>query len=265
MTTSGARLILGATAAGCVGVLLSIPQAVVPREGPGLWLDAGAIRDVVSAEDAADAPDESEATQRLLELFGDQGVAEAGEGESREEFAAREREIMTTLASLMADDEAATEGLRAQAMRRLEPALAGELSGEEEQRVLGTFPRMLERYGAAVNGAVLAPDFVVRTLYKARWNAIHRRELTEGFAPVELQAYWGWLVFHAHGAPLARRVEGLARYEAADGEGGDEARAYLAFLNGESARASADYAALHEKSGSLRARNHALGTGVPLD
>lgn len=261
LTASGARLILGATAAGCAAVLLAIPQPVIPREGPGLRLDRGAVAEVLDAESSVEAPT-GEPVERLLELYAEQGRVETTEGEPREAFAARERAIREAIAQL--DDEE-VDALRASAMQKLEPALSHELSNEEEAEVLGSFPRMLERYDAAADGHLLAPMFVVRALYKGRWNGIHRRELTEGFSDVELQAYWGWLGLHARSAPLGRRLEGVARYSWAGGGHADEARAFLAFLNEQEARASAEYAEIFEKRGDLRARNHALATGVQVE
>lgn len=261
LTPSGARLILGATAAGCAAVLLAIPQAVIPYEGPGLRLDRNAVAAVVDSEASREAP-RGEHVERLLELYAEQGRVETTPGESRQAFTAREVAIREAIAHLD-DDE--VDALRAAAMQKLEPALGNELSDEEEAEVLGSFPRMLERYDAAEEGYLIAPMFVVRTLFKGRWNGIHRRELTEGFSDVELQAYWGWLGLHAESAPLARRLEGIARYARAGGGHADEARAFLAFLNEQEARASAEYAAIYEKRGDLRARNHALGTGVQVE
>ena len=261
MTPSGARLIVAVTAAGCAAVLLAIPQPVIPTEGPGLRLDRSAVSAVLDAESNAPAPSGEHVT-KLLELHAEQGRVERTEGESRQAFAARERAIREAIAQL-SDDE--IDALRARAMQRLGPALAGEVSEDEQAEVLGSFPRMLERYGAARDGEVVAPDFVVRTLYKGRWNGIHRRELTEGFAQVELQAYWGWLALHAESAPLGRRLEGLELYRRAGGGHADEARAYLAFRNEQEARASATYAEIFESRGDLRARNHALATGVQLE
>ena len=261
LTGSGARLILGATAAGCAAVLLAIPQAVIPREGPGLHLDRGAVGEVLSAESSVQLPT-GEHVDRLLELYAEQGRIEVTEGEPREQFASRETAIREAIAQL---DEEEVDALRASAMQKLEPALAEELSGEERDEALGSFPRMLERYDAAEDGQIVAPMFVVRALFKGRWNGIHRRELTEGFSDVELQAYWGWLGLHAESAPIGRRLEGVARYRRAGGGHADEARAFLSFMSQQEARASSIYAEIFEQRADLRARNHALATGVQVE
>ncbi len=261
LTASGARLILGTTAAGCAAVLLAIPQAVIPREGPGLMLDRGQVAAVLDAESNVQPPD-GENAERLLELHAEQGRVEVTEGESRDAFAAREQAIREAIATLTDEEIAA---LRASAMQKLEPALAGDLSNEEETEVLGTFRQMLERYGAMQEGELVAPEFVVRTLYKGRWNGIHRRELTEGFSTVEEQAYWGWLGLHAETAPMGRRLDGLELYRRSGGGHADEAQAYMSFLSGHEARSSTEYAAIAEARGDVRARNHALATGVRVD
>lgn len=258
VTASGTRLIVAAMAAACCAVLLALPQAVFPREGPGLALDPGAVREVLRREEQLE-PVAGPEVERLAELYGAQGRAETSEGEPREEFEARVRALAEAVEALRAraGDEALA-ALRAQALRELEPALAGELDPSEEEAFLGSFPRMLERYGAMKDGRLVAPFFVARTLFKARWNSIHRLPLTDGFAPIELQAYHGWLALHAHDAPAAQRLAALEAYAEAGGAGVAEARAYFAALAGRPAEAVVRYGELWEEHGDLRARNHAL-------
>ncbi len=258
LTASGTRLIVAAMAAACCAVLLALPQAVFPREGPGLALDPAAVRDVLRHEERFE-PIAGEKVDRLDELFAAQGRAETSDGEPREVFEARRQELAEAVAALRADaGDEALAALRAQALRELEPALAGELGSSEEEAFLGSFPRMLERYGAMKDGRLVAPFFVARTLYKARWNSIHGLPLTDGFAPVELQAYHGWLALHAHDAPAERRLAALEAYAEAGGAGAAEARAYFAALAGRPEEAAVRYGELWEQRGDLRARNHAF-------
>jgi len=258
VTASGTRLIVASMAAACAAVLLALPQAVFPREGPGLALDPLAVREVVRREERL-GPVSGAEVDRLAELYAAQGRAETSEGERREEFEARMQALTEAVAALRAaKGDEAIAALRAEALRALEPALAGALDPAEEQAVLGSFPRMLERYGAMRGGRLVAPFFVARTLYKARWNGIHRLPLTDGFAPIERQAYYGWLALHAHDAPATRRLAALEAYAEAGGAGAAEARAYFAALAGRPAEAAVRYGELWEQRGDLRARNHAL-------
>ncbi|MEM9072806.1 MAG: hypothetical protein AAGE52_30145 [Myxococcota bacterium] len=241
-----------------MAVLLALPQAVFPREGPSLWLDATEVAAVVAEEDALPAPS-GEQVERLRELFAEQGRAETIESEPRVVFRTRTEALRnTTLALREEAGDDAVVALRAAAVTRAFEALRGGLSAEDEEAALGTFPRMLERYDAMRDGRIVAPSFVVRTLYKARWNGIHQLPLTDGFHPVELQAYHGWLALHATAASAERRRSALDAYQRAGGRNVVEARAYLAALAGHAAEASLGYGRIWENHGNLRARNHAL-------
>ena len=260
LTESGAKLIVVAVAAGCAGLLLAMPQPVTPTEMPALVLDPGAMEEVRSLDRqrAAQTPGD-ETSARLLALYRAQGRAEAAGAEERQ--AATERGVAlqrATDAFIAAHGSDALGTLRAKAATDLPEALAGRLDADDEQAVLGSFPRMLERYGLTRDGAIVAPPFIVRTLFVARFNAILRRPLTEGFAPVEAQAYWGWLALETPDAPIERRQSALEAYAAAGGAGVAEARAVLAFEAGDGPRASHAFTALYEETGVLRYRNHAM-------
>ena len=55
-----------------------------------------------------------------------------------------------------------------------------EPSSEEIEGLFGGFPEIMERYGLMRDGVLIAPRLTLRSLYKARWNAIHRQALTDG-------------------------------------------------------------------------------------
>ncbi|MEM6958645.1 MAG: hypothetical protein AAF645_23380, partial [Myxococcota bacterium] len=232
-------------------------RAVEPAP-PRLWLDVDAVAAVLDADARAAEASLDEAAEALWTLYEAQGRAEAGEGESEDDFAQRRRDLRTAVAAVEAsardsNSDGAADGttlreLRGRVSHGLGPALAGERSDEEA--FLGTFPRMLERYGHP-------PSFVARTLFVARFNGIVDRPLTEGMSDVELQAYWGWLVFGAEDAPMPQRLSALTPYEDAGGEA-SEARAWLALRAGDALRAARLYGAAAEASGSLRLRNYAL-------
>lgn len=253
----GTRLILTSVAAGCVAVLLSLPQGVLPRSAPTLRFDPIAASDARSATaEAANAATGWETDSPLWELYQAQGLAEIGEGESAEEFESRARSIRTIVAQIRSDEgEEAIDSLRAQIVEGLDGALRGQR--DDEGAFLGTFPRMLERYGAMEDGERVAPDIVLRALFAARFNGIVGLELTEGFSDVEEQGYWGWLALGATGAPRERRLQALDAYVEAGGLDGDEAMAWFAYEDGNYANAARLYAR-GGASGNLRLRNHAI-------
>ena len=115
------------------------------------------------------------------------------------------------------------------------------------------------RYGLVRGNTVIAPELTVRTLYKARWNAIHRQPFTDGFSEIERQAYWGWLALHGWGQPLAKREEALLAFGDAGGAHVGEAAALFDLLGGRPDRAAASLQTLYNETGQLRLRNMGLG------
>ncbi|MFW6051419.1 MAG: hypothetical protein ACODAU_09605 [Myxococcota bacterium] len=260
MTPAGAKLLLLIAASGTAGTWMALPQAVPPREPPSLVVDRGATARVIDADRrlAAEAP-RSEAVLALRRLVTEQGAAEVGPGEPAGSVDRRRAALRRAADRILRDHGVrALLATRAAAVERLGPALSGREDDEARAGLLGSFPRMLDRYALRVRGARIAPFFVVRTLFKARWNALVGRSLTWELVPVERLAYFGWLALHAHGADPALRLDALERFAAEGGARVDEARAVLALAAGrrvEAARAMEDALAAH---GGLRLRNHAL-------
>ena len=238
-------------------MLLSLPQGVLPQAGPSLRFDPAALSAARQANaEAAAAASGWETDSPLWTLYEAQGLAEIGEGESEEEFEARARTIRETVAQVREErGDAAIAGLRAQVVEGLDGALRGER--DDEGAFLGTFPRMLERYGAMRDGERVAPDVVLRALFAARFNGIMGIELTEGLSGVELQGYWGWLALGAEDAPKERRLEALGAYTEAGGLDGNEALGWFAYEDGDYANAARFYARGGE-AGNLRLRNYAI-------
>lgn len=262
MTPSGAKLLAVILACGCAGIWLSLPRPVPPYEPPSLTLDGAAVQRVLATDrrGAGDAP-RGEAVFALEALIREQGRAELGPGETPTAFQGRRAALERTAARVTREHGPnALAALRARATERLPQALAGGLEEDERDALLGTFPRMLERYDLVVNGERLAPPFVVRTLFKARWNGIVGLDLTAGLAPVERRAYWGWLALHAASAPIAMRQGALDAYAAAGGSRVAEARAVLSYREGDVERAAHWMGRAHAQHGGLRLRNHALAT-----
>lgn len=237
--------------------MLSLPQAVMPHAAPSLRFDPSELRAARSANAAAaDSADGWETDSPLWPLYEAQGLAEIGEGESEEEFEARAHSIQTAVAQVRREGgDDALAALRAQVVEGLDGALRGHR--DDEGAFLGTFPRMLERYGALRDGERVAPEIVLRTLFAARFNGIMGLELTEGFSNVELQAYWGWLALGAQDAPQELRAQALDAYIEAGGVDGDEALGWFAFEAGDYTNAARFYARGGD-AGNLRLRNHAV-------
>jgi hypothetical protein len=130
--------------------------------------------------------------------------------------------------------------------------------------VLGDFVSMMRRYGLARGDRQVAPRFVVRVTLKARWNALHGRELTEGLSPIERQAYWGWLAVRGEGAPAELRLRGLERYAQAGGARAAEIRGVLLYDEGRLDEAHDAFEEAYAASPTFRLRNHLLAT-VPAE
>ncbi len=264
-------VILFAAAVGAAGTLLALPRAVEPRELPGLVLDPAQIARVQAddARAASRAPTDATAGA-LTELVAAQGLAEVGTGETPND--ARERFVRLGNAALgveRAHGEAGVLALRARAVADFERVLATRARGEARDRVVGSFPRTVERYGVTRAGRLRAPRFVLRTLYKARWNSVCQLAATWQLAPVERRAFHGWLALGADTAAPAERAAALDAYAAAGGVRSGEARAGLTWLAGDLQRAEELYGETLARTGSLRFRNHLraarLATGHALE
>ena len=267
VTESGLKLVCWVGAAALVAALVAIPQPVDPWEMPSLVLDRAAWSDAVRFDQAlaADAPDSQEA-DTLRSLFLEHGHAEASPPYTRAEYDRRQAAIHRATQALLAQHgPAAFEALRAQAVEDFldvfydEVASAAEDRSEDALGLLGGFIEIAERYGIVYRGVVVAPELTVRALYKARWNAVHRRPPIDGFAEIELQAYWGWLALHGWGHPLDKREDALVAFRAAGGRGAEEAAALFDVLEGRSDRAARSLQTLYARRGELRLRNLALG------
>lgn len=262
---AGLVLVLVLVAPGLLVWSWSQPIAAPPREMPPLILEPSAVAEQLArdTEHAAAAPT-GEAEEERRRLVRELNVAEQ-EGRDPPGRAEQRRErLQAAVARLVAEHGADVLGrVRASDLARLEPALRGSLPSGDRVAELGGFVAMMERYDLVRDGRQVAPRFVVRTLFKARWNAIHGRELTEGLSDVELQAYWGWLALGAVSAPIERRLEGLERHVAAGGTGGTEARAVLLFDQGNLEEAREAFEDAWTETGSFRLRNHALSCASP--
>jgi hypothetical protein len=155
--------------------------------------------------------------------------------------------------------EAGVDALRAAATGVAERALTSGTTGEDVDGLLGGFEAFLDRYSARRDGRLSAPPLVVRSLFKARWNAVHGLPPTTGLAPLELHAYWGWLALEATEVDPARRLDALGQYHRVADHPVPEAEATLLYLVGDGDRAAAVFAEIQRQRGTnLRLRNHEL-------
>jgi hypothetical protein len=245
----------------CAGALLAQPRGVVWNETPPLTLPVAPVLAAL-AEDkkaAASAP-HSDAAKQLDALWLEQGHDELSGLEPGHLRAARRQTMRLAFERVVRESgPAGALAVRAIAAERLEAALDIELAPELARDVLGGFPILLEREECARGGELLAPRFVVRTLYKASWNLSCGQPPVLGFSPIEQRAYYGWQALHARRLPLEQRLRALQAYQRNGGSRINEATAVLLLRSAQPAAASAAFAAAYQNAGTLRLRNAALG------
>jgi hypothetical protein len=251
----------------CLLVLCIVPRALAPLDSPALVLDrtqvAQAIAaDAKSAKAAPQTPDAKALTESFLSL----GDIENQTAQNAASPHVQRQSLARSFQKLVHDaGEPAALGLRSEAVETLEAALAMKISDKEAQRVLGLFPEALDRHAATHDGFEIAPHFVLRTLYKARWNIAVGLAPDYKLAPVELQAYHGWLALHATNLGPEPRAHELRDYAAAGGRQVSEARGVLAFLSHDYKDSVAALEQAEKESPSLRLRNWLRGAHVALE
>ena len=207
-----------------LGALAARPRPL-PLQVPPLSLDLGAGL----AEEAARRgslrgalPDDA-MSRELREALLEQGRAEAAGGEPRGRATARLARIRELAGALVRDHgEQGLLALREDFLASYEALWDAQQRGQrpDPQRVagqVGAFGRMLERYGLVREGSLVAPRFVVRVLYRARFHALVGRPLTWEMSRWERQAYYGWLAFHAEAADPSMRLDALRAFAEAAG------------------------------------------------
>lgn len=259
-------MVLFATTLVCGLVLFAIPRAVEPNEMPVLTLSADEVRQI-EAEDArraANAP-HTETAKQVRQLYLSFGESESLALENQALLRQR-RTALHHQRDLVLKESGpdAADALRCEAVEQLEAALNGrpvaQITG-----ILGVFPNVLEHFRATRDGLEVAPHFVVRTLYKARWNRMFDLPVSDGFAPAEKRAYFGWIGLHAEGQPLAERRKALIEYAAAGGPRAAEAQGVLAFLDSDYPHAVELLTRAYEETPSLRLRNYLRGARVAAE
>lgn len=241
-------------------VWIMVPRPVRPMETPSLVLDGTRVRAVQARDGSrAERVPRSEAARKLEHLVRAQNRAEVGPGEPPGAVGQRRAALRRAVDAVRArHGSQGLAALRAEAARNLQPALAGALEGPALDAFLGSFPRMVRRYGLWVEDRRVAPWFVVRTLFKAQWNALVGLAPTDGLEGEEVRAYWGWLALHARDVDPSLRMKALARYADAGGTHIAEAHAVLALQAGRVPEAARWMTRAHEARGGLRLRNQLL-------
>jgi hypothetical protein len=201
--------------------------------------------------------------EQLERLFLQHGEKEVEVLESRDQYLRRKRLLHEAYEALVREfGQDAALSLRARALGKLEAALDLRLPQAQVKGVMGIFTNALQTHGVTRDGQEVAPHFVLRTLYKARWNLAMGLAADFAFAKVEVVAHSGWLALHADALDVHSRVEALERYARAGGAHSTEAHGILLFLGEEPALASAELQAAYEASGNIRLRNYLLGARV---
>ena len=239
------------------------PRPARPAEMPALVMPASEVARAIADEDAlaAAAPDDDDDETHRRTLYLQHGLAEVRMDDAPDEFETRAANLAMLARRIFDRDPHELAAVRARDVTRMMPALRGEGGLAEADRAseLGVFPRMLERYGAITDGRRVAPELVIRTMFHARWNAMHGIPMTEGMDALHERAYYGWLALEGGEAPLGMRMEAVDAYAAAGGWRVWETRGALAYASGEMAEARGDFERAWDLGGSLRMRNYALG------
>jgi hypothetical protein len=181
------------------------------------------------------------------------------------------------LPALVLDPRASAAALEDDARSRRLDGIEGELAraADDGERALdaalASDARRMNRelaaathHGLVRGGRRLAPRIVVRAFAKVRWNASRRRAEDDGLAPIERQAYYGWLALEAPDLSPELRALSLEAHAAAGGGGRDEALALLHAVRGHHGDAFLRYAALFRDTGELRYRNHARWAALAM-
>jgi hypothetical protein len=256
-----AAVVLMAVAAGCAALLMALPRHVPPLLTPPLSLDAKAVAEALRQDAAlARTAELSERARALDALLLEHSRAELSGPEEARAYRARRKLLRERYDDLVqAEGERAALALRAVATERFEAALDLQLPTEQARAAIGATSATLAREGATIDGVLIAPRFVARSMFEARWNVLHGRPVEADLSPVKRRALFGWQALHAEALPMARRLQALDRYAEAGGARAQEALGVLLFRARHHAAAAQALAAAQADHGSIRLRNYVLG------
>lgn len=251
-----------ATAAGVW--LIALPRAIVPVELPALSLDPAEVREQERQDAAlAKTAPSTETAKSLWDQYLKFGEAELlmleprGLTEQRRSRMRRAQEAVVSESGPQAGN-----AMRARALLKFEAALEGEVPRAELKGLLGLYPHVLAQHLLTRDGVELGPHFVVRTLFKARWNRLCDLPPQTDLSPVERRAYFGWMGLHAANLSVRDRLQALNSYAAAGGAQAEQALGVLAFVDQDYARAAASFERAYARSSNIRLRNYLRGAHV---
>lgn len=260
--SEGAQLyVLFGLCVACALALCVVPRMLAPNELPALRLPRAPVLAAIAAdEQARKAAPRTPAAFELERLYLEDGQAEDRSTESVQQRGHRRRQLHETYQQLVHEQgQAAALAMRARAVEKLEAALELRLPEEQVTSVMGVYAYALQNYQATRGGDEVAPHFVLRTLYKARWNLMMGLSPDFAFGPIELRAYHGWLALHADNLGYPTRIKALDSYAAAGGPHAIEAHAELLFLAKQYDLAVSPLQVAYAKTGNLRLRNYLAG------
>jgi hypothetical protein len=260
-TTLTGVLALLITAVVCALVAIVAPRPVEPSRLPALRLPASLVAAQLARDRALSARAPAGPEERaLIALIAREGHAELAAESNLERLSSERAELVSAARTLYT--RLGAEGTRAFVAALTERALAAlrELKQtREEQELLGSFPRLLLRYGyVSERGVLLAPELSVRALYKARLNLITEHPMEHDLSPIELQAHAGWKALHAGALEPEHRANAARLFYESGGLDGAETYAIWLYQSGAHVRAATLLRREHERTGLVRLRNMAL-------
>jgi hypothetical protein len=253
---------VAASAAGTLAI--AWPAPVEPREMPALVLERRET-DAVAKTDSANAArlSANEITSNIEALLRENNLAEVRGPENGNTQGLRAANLRALSTDLEREGgEAALTALRAKAVVAFERAISS-APLERHAELVGSLPRVTERYGITRAGVLVAPAFVLRTLFKARWNHLIGKAPTWRLAPVEVRAYYGWLITGAEGAVLSDRIRAFSDYVEAGGTREGEIAGILYSQSGQNESAKEAFLRALDAHFDFRLRNYTLS--VPID
>jgi hypothetical protein len=248
---------------GGIAALWLAPRPAYPAEMPPLVVpasDARASLDAVARAAAAAIPDDEPSEARRRALYLETGLNEVHPSSTPEAARVRDAELAQLAVEL--EGSGALGAVRARDVGRCVAALRASGDGPERLGEIGALPDSLVRYGAVFEGRRIAPPVVVEAMAWARWNALHRRPLTDGMDRTLLRAYHGWLVYYGPAQGTELRSGALVELVQAGALRGLETEGFLRLSREDRAGAQLAFEAAYEATGNVRLRNHALALGI---
>jgi hypothetical protein len=244
----------------CATLLLAVPRRLNALEMPSLTLSGDAVAKALDSDArAARSAPATPAAKALEAIVDHQGRSEVGGSEGAQSYFARRDDIVAKYKALVAESgEAAALRLRSKAAQHFEDALDLRLPLDRAKQVIGAMSTVLDREGVTRGGELVAPRFVARVMYKARWNILCGLEPAHAFERVELQAFYGWQALHDERFNAHKRIEALHAYGVAGGAHVEEALGVLLFRSADYAQSARAFEAAYARERSLRLRNYLL-------